>query len=114
MQFRFSPGQGSGSSSTAAPKPRARREPVDSAGVMDPAELRALGAAVREVRARRGLSQEELGFAGGLHRNYVGGIERGELNITFRVLLKVARGLNVPLSELVGLYERNRRERQGR
>jgi transcriptional regulator with XRE-family HTH domain len=46
----------------------------------------------------------------GLHRNYVGGIERGELNITFRVLLKVARGLNVPLSELVGLYERNRRE----
>ncbi len=110
MQYRFSPGQSSGSSGLAAPKPTARREPVDSAGVMDPAELRALGSAVREVRARRGLSQEQLGFAGGLHRNYVGGIERGEQNITFRILLKVARGLNVPLSELVGLYERNRRE----
>jgi ribosome-binding protein aMBF1 (putative translation factor) len=110
MQFRFSPGQGSGSSGPA-PEPTARREPVDSAGMMDPAELRALGAAVREVRARRGLSQEDLGFRGGLHRNYVGGIERGELNITFRVLLKVASGLNVPLSELVRLYERNRAER---
>ncbi len=31
-------------------------------------------------------------------------------NITFRVLLKVARGLNVPLSELISIYERNRRE----
>lgn len=110
MQYRFSPGRGAGSSGAERPEPAAMREPVDAAGVMDPAELRALGAAVREVRARRGLSQEELGFAGGLHRNYVGGIERGELNITFRVLLKVARGLNVPLSELVGLYERNRRE----
>jgi transcriptional regulator with XRE-family HTH domain len=45
-----------------------------------------------------------------LHRNYVGAIERGEQNITFRILLKVVRGLNVPLSELVALYERNRRE----
>jgi ribosome-binding protein aMBF1 (putative translation factor) len=109
MQFRFSPGEAAGSSGPAS-EPVAMREPVDSAGVMDPAELRALGAAVREVRARRGLSQEGLGLAGGLHRNYVGGIERGELNITFRILLKLTRGLNVPLSELVALYERNRRE----
>jgi transcriptional regulator with XRE-family HTH domain len=80
---------------------------------MDPAELRALGAAVRELRARRGLSQEALGFCSGLHRNYVGGIERGELNITFRVLLKLRCGLDVPLSELVGIYERNRRAQRG-
>src|SRR5215218_234452 len=52
------------------------REAFDVDGVLDPAELRALGAAVRELRARRGFSQEELGFRGGLHRNYVGGIER--------------------------------------
>jgi ribosome-binding protein aMBF1 (putative translation factor) len=71
-------------------------------------ELRALGAAVRELRARRGLSQEALGFRAGVHRNYVGGIERGELNVTFRVLLKLARGLAVSLSELIGIYERNR------
>jgi transcriptional regulator with XRE-family HTH domain len=67
----------------------------------------ALGAAVRELRARRGMSQEELGFVSGLHRNYVGAIERGEINATFRILLKLERGLGLPLAELVRLYERN-------
>jgi len=42
----------------------------------------AFGRAVRETRARRGLSQEQLGFTAGLHRNYVGAIERGEINPT--------------------------------
>jgi transcriptional regulator with XRE-family HTH domain len=68
------------------------------------------GRAVREVRARRDLSQERLGFSGGLHRNYVGAIERGEINPTFAVLLKLAEGLTVPLSELFALYERRRAE----
>jgi len=53
------------------------------------------------------LSQEELGFVSGLHRNYVGAIERGEINATFRILLKLERGLGLPLAELVRLYERN-------
>ena len=65
-----------------------------------------LGRAVRELRARRGLSQEELGFRAGLHRNYVGAIERGEINPTFRVLLKLERGLALPLSEIIQLWER--------
>jgi len=70
-------------------------------------EHAALGAAVRELRARRGLSQEELEFVSGLHRNYVGAIERGEINATFRILLKLERGLGLPLAELVRLDERN-------
>jgi transcriptional regulator with XRE-family HTH domain len=69
-------------------------------------QQRALGRAVREIRARRGLSQEGLGFAAGLHRNYVGAMERGELNSTFRTLLSFAAGLDVPMSELVAVYER--------
>lgn len=69
-----------------------------------------LGWAVRETRARRRLSQEELGFAAALHRNYVGAVERGEINPTYRVLLKFARGLRVPLSELLELAERRHRE----
>jgi transcriptional regulator with XRE-family HTH domain len=68
----------------------------------------ALGAGVREIRARRGISQEELGYRAGLHRNYVGAVERGEINATFRTLLKLRRGLSVPLSELVTVYERQR------
>ena len=74
-------------------------------------QQRALGAAVRELRARRGLSQENLGFAGGLHRNYVGAIERGEINPTLRILLKLCHGLAIPLSELTTVYERQVRER---
>src|SRR3954447_955779 len=66
----------------------------------------ALGRAVRELRARRGLSQEELGFCSRLHRNYVGAIERGEINPTFRILIALARGLAVPLSELLVVFER--------
>jgi transcriptional regulator with XRE-family HTH domain len=69
-----------------------------------------LGRAVRELRARRGLSQEELGFRAGLHRNYVGAIERGEINPTFRVLLKLERGLQLPLSEIIQLWERRAHE----
>jgi len=67
----------------------------------------AFGRAVFEARARRGLSQEELGFRGKLHRNYVGAVERGEINPTFKTLLALTRGLDLPLSELVQLYERN-------
>lgn len=70
----------------------------------------ALGRAVLEARARRGLSQEDLGFHAKLHRNYVGAIERGEINPTFRTLLALARGLALPLSELVQLYERHMAE----
>jgi transcriptional regulator with XRE-family HTH domain len=65
----------------------------------------ALGRAVRTARAIRGLSQEELGFRAGLHRNYVGAIERGEINPTYRVLLKLEHGLGVPLSELIATSE---------
>ena len=71
-------------------------------------ELHALGRALLELRARRDLSQEELGAESGLHRNYVGSLERGEINPTFRVLLKLAAGLRLPLSELVAVYERQR------
>jgi len=73
-------------------------------------QQRALGRAVRELRARRGLSQEQLGFAAGLHRNYVGAIERGVLNPTFGTLLKLQRGLALPLSEVLEVYERQLRD----
>ncbi|HEY4280448.1 MAG TPA: helix-turn-helix transcriptional regulator [Conexibacter sp.] len=85
------------------PNPRARHS----------AEHLVLGRAVRELRARRVYSQEELGAHTGLHRNYVGALERGEVNPTFKTLLAVAGGLDVPLSELVTLYEHRRDEPVG-
>ena len=41
-----------------------------------------------------------------MHRNYVGACERGEINLSFRVLLQFAEGLAVSLSEIVVHYER--------
>ena len=64
-----------------------------------------LGRAVRELRARFGLSQEALAFKSGIHRNYVGAIERGEINPTFLTLLRLTSGIEIPLSGLIVLYE---------
>ncbi len=61
----------------------------------------ALGRAVRSVRLERGYSQEELAARSGLHRNYIGGIERGERNPTLMSLLAVAQALEPRLSEVV-------------
>ncbi len=69
-----------------------------------------LGRSIPELRVRRVLSQEELGSHTGLHRNYVGALERGEVNPTFRTLSAVSDGLQVNLSELITLYERRRTE----
>jgi transcriptional regulator with XRE-family HTH domain len=74
-------------------------------------EHAALGWAVRELRGRRRLSQEALGARARLHRNYIGAIERGEINPTFRTLLHLSAGLAMPLSMLVLLYERNASQR---
>lgn len=71
---------------------------------LSPAHV-ALGQAIRHLRERCDLSQEGLAHAAGLHRTYVGGIERGEQNPTFSSLVQVAGALGVKLSELVVEYE---------
>lgn len=70
-----------------------------------PADYARLGRATRELRAMRGISQERLGLDAGLHRNYVGAIERGEINPTFRTLLALSAGLRLPPSALLLRYE---------
>jgi transcriptional regulator with XRE-family HTH domain len=66
----------------------------------------AFGRAVRELRTQLGLSQEQLGYETGLHRNYIGGVERGELNASLASVYKLAAGLGVRPSELLKLAER--------
>ena len=59
-----------------------------------------LGDAVRAARSQRGLSQEALGLATGVHRNYIGGIERGERNPTVETVAKLADALGVSVADL--------------
>jgi transcriptional regulator with XRE-family HTH domain len=56
---------------------------------------------VRALRAKAGLSQEELAELCGLHRTYIGGIERAERNITMSSLEKIAAGLRTSAATLV-------------
>ena len=65
----------------------------------------ALGRAIRQLRLAAGISQEGLAERSGMHRTYVGGIERGERNVSFRNLLRLAAALEVRPSELIGRYE---------
>lgn len=71
-------------------------------------EFLALGATVRELRSRRRLTQEGLGFASNVHRNYVGAVERGEINPTFYTLIRLMDGLDVSLPELAEVFEAQR------
>lgn len=65
----------------------------------------ALGAAVRELRSRAGWSQQELADRAQLHRTYIGGIERGERNVSYENLVKVANALDLPGSQLLAHAE---------
>jgi transcriptional regulator with XRE-family HTH domain len=62
--------------------------------------LALLGKEVRRQRLKHGLSQDELAHQAGLHRAYVGAIERGEKNVTMLTLNSVAKAMNVSVADL--------------
>ena len=59
------------------------------------------GARLREIRRHKGLSQEALALACDLDRTYIGGVERGERNISLINIYKIADALKLPASELL-------------
>jgi transcriptional regulator with XRE-family HTH domain len=63
--------------------------------------LKCLGLRVRQLRETRGWSQEDFAEVSNLHRTYVSGIERGTRNPTLTVLLRIADGFEMNLSELL-------------
>lgn len=56
---------------------------------------------VRESRLALGISQEALAEAAGVHRTYIGMIERGEKNVTIYNIERIAIALDVPASSLL-------------
>lgn len=60
--------------------------------------IKELGRRIRNLRKEAGLTQEKLADDAGLDRSYIGGIERGERNITFSVLCQLANALHVDIA----------------
>lgn len=60
-----------------------------------------IGGTIRRLRKEVNLSQEELADRCGVHRTYIGAIERGEKNITLKTARKVGDALDLTLKELI-------------
>lgn len=71
--------------------------------------LAAFGAAVRALRAGRGWSQEEFADRVGLHRTYVGDVERGERNISLINIERFASALDLGLAGLMAEVDAKRK-----
>ncbi|MBN1396843.1 MAG: helix-turn-helix transcriptional regulator [Bacteroidetes bacterium] len=63
--------------------------------------LKTIGSNVRAYRTKLGLSQEDLADAAGVHRTYVGAVERAEKNISALSLSKLAKALKVKPEKLL-------------
>ncbi|MBI4647424.1 MAG: helix-turn-helix transcriptional regulator [Bacteroidia bacterium] len=58
-----------------------------------------LGNQIRKARKKKGLSQEQLAFDADVVRSYIGGIERGERNVSFLTLIKIAECLGCDVAK---------------
>jgi transcriptional regulator with XRE-family HTH domain len=67
---------------------------------------RAFGQAVRKLRENKGLSQEKLAELSGVHRTYVGDVERGTRNIALVNMTRIARALGTTLSRVITEMEK--------
>ena len=65
-----------------------------------------LGKRIRQRRSQNGFSQESFADHCGLHRTYMGGIERGEHNLTIETLMTVSKGLETTMSDLLAGIEK--------
>lgn len=76
--------------------------PLSSMVEIDAADTqKRFGMRVREIRKRKGLSQEALAITCKLDRTYIGGVERGERNVSLINIYRIAEGLGVKPGELL-------------
>lgn len=66
----------------------------------------AFGSVLREIRAERGVSQEDLGFESGYHRTYISLLERGLKSPSLKTIFELARALDIRPSEFLARVER--------
>ena len=59
-----------------------------------------VGQRIREYRRQKNWTQEQLAEAASLHYSYIGGVERGDRNISLETLEKIATALDIPAGEL--------------
>ena len=69
--------------------------------IMENTELKTLGQTIRLKRENLGLTQNEVAEKAGLDRNYIGMVERGERNPSYLSLIKIAKGLNLTVYQLI-------------
>jgi transcriptional regulator with XRE-family HTH domain len=60
-----------------------------------------LGMRIRRIRVGKGYTQESFADKCGLHRNFMGSIERGEQNLTLKTLQTIADGLGTTMAKLL-------------
>jgi transcriptional regulator with XRE-family HTH domain len=79
------------------------------------ASLKQLGERIRDLRKARGWSQERFADISSVHRTYMGHLERGEKNVSFNTLVKLADALGITLPELLaeGAPLKKRASQQG-
>jgi DNA-binding XRE family transcriptional regulator len=75
-----------------------------------PRERRALAQTVKELRARRGMTQEDVAHAAGVSRGYLGELEQGRRRASFEGVVRIAHALDIDLRELVELFQARLRE----
>ena len=63
--------------------------------------LKQFGDRVKKLRETKGWSQEELAKRAGLHRTYIGSIERSERNVSLINIARIAKALKVKISDLI-------------
>lgn len=68
---------------------------------------RRFGASVRQLRSAKGYSQERFAEVCRIDRSYMGMIERGEVNVTLAMIVKLARGLEISLADLFLEFQRD-------
>jgi len=70
--------------------------------------LTTLGSRLRTIRESLGMTQESLANEAGLDRSYIGGVERGERNISFLILCRIASALKIDIASLTKGMPENR------